>query len=296
MDNKQKSLKQLFLPIFIEVLFFMLVGSIDTLMLSTVGDKKVGAVGAANTYLGVFTISFSVISTGVMAVMTQYIGAGKNGVARQAKNIGIVFNGIIGGALSVLFLFWARPVLIALGIAGTLLNDATTYMTIVGGTAVFTALTPIFTSYLRSFGYTKEPLITNVLANVMNVILNSVFLFVFDYGVAGVAAATAISRGIGLLFAFVMCRCKIKIEKNAETISRVQVCKNILQVGIPSALESALYNVAMAIVMKFLNEMSDDGIYVTARSYASQIKMFSYCAGLALANANAIIVGWRIGE
>ena len=296
MDNKQKSLKQLFLPIFIEVLFFMLVGSVDTLMLSTVGDKKVGAVGAANTYLGVFTISFSVISTGVMAVMTQYIGAGKNGVARQAKNIGIVFNGVIGGAMSVLFLFWAKPVLNALGIAGTLINDATTYMTIVGGTAVFTALTPIFTSYLRSFGYTKEPLITNVLANVMNVILNSIFLFVFDYGVAGVAAATAISRGIGLLFAFIMCRCKIKIEKNAETISRVQVCKNILQVGIPSALESALYNVAMALVMKFLNQMSDDGIYVTARSYASQITMFSYCAGVALANANAIIVGWRIGE
>ena len=49
-------------------------------------------------------------------------------------------------------------------------------------------------------------------------------------------------------------------------------------------------------VMKFLNEMSDDGIYVTARSYASQITMFSYCAGVALANANAIIVGWRIGE
>ena len=52
----------------------------------------------------------------------------------------------------------------------------------------------------------------------------------------------------------------------------------------------------MAIVMKFLNEMSDDGIYVTAKSYASQITMFSYCAGVALANANAIIVGWRIGE
>ena len=48
--------------------------------------------------------------------------------------------------------------------------------------------------------------------------------------------------------------------------------------------------------MKFLNEMSEDGIYVTAKSYASQITMFSYCAGVALSNANAIIVGWRIGE
>ena len=107
LDNRQKGLKQLFFPIFIEVLFFMLVGSVDTLMLSTIGDSEVGAVGAANTYLGVFTISFSVISTGVMAVMTQYIGAGKNGVARQARNLGVIFNGIIGGIFSVMFLFFS---------------------------------------------------------------------------------------------------------------------------------------------------------------------------------------------
>lgn len=296
MDNRQKGLRQLFLPIFIEVLFFMLVGSVDTLMLSTVGDDKVGAVGAANTYLSVFTISFSVISTGVMAVMTQYIGAGKNGVARQARNLGVLFNGILGITLSVLFLFWAGPVLELLGIAGSLLPHATTYMRIVGGTAVFTALTPVMTSYLRAFGYTKEPLMVNVVANVLNVILNSVFLFVCDMDVMGVALATAISRGVGLLLSVIMCLRKIKIEKDAETIGNVIVCKNILQVGLPAAMESALYNVAMAIVMKFLNEMSEDGIYVTAKSYASQITMFSYCAGVALANANAIIVGWRIGE
>ena len=129
-----------------------------------------------------------------------------------------------------------------------------------------------------------------------NIILNSIFLFVLDYGVAGVAMATAISRGVGLLFAIIMCMKKIKVPRDAEKVSVGTVCRNILQVGVPSALESALYNVAMAIVMKFLNEMSEDGIYVTAKSYASQITMFSYCAGVALANANAIIVGWRIGE
>ena len=296
LENRQKGLRQLFFPIFIEVLFFMLVGSIDTLMLSSVGDDKVGAVGAANTYLSVFTISFSVISTGVMAVMTQYIGADKNGVARQAKNIGVIFNGIVGGVLSLVLLFWSEPVLQVLGTADSLLPYATVYMRIVGGTSILTALTPIFTSYLRAFGYTREPLITNVTANVLNIILNSVFLFVLDYGVAGVAMATAISRGVGLLFAIIMCVKKIKIPKEAEKIGVSTVCKNILQVGVPSALESALYNVAMAIVMKFLNEMSEDGIYVTAKSYASQITMFSYCAGVALSNANAIIVGWRIGE
>ncbi len=296
MDNRQKGLRELFFPIFIEVLFFMLVGSIDTLMLSNVGDDKVGAVGAANTYLGVFTISFSVISTGVMAVMTQYIGSGKNGVARQARNIGVIFNGVIGGGLSILLMFWSGPILKVLGVADGLLPYATTYMRIVGGTSILTALTPIVTSYLRAFGFTKEPLITNVTANVLNIILNSIFLFVCGWGVAGVAIATAISRGVGLIIGILMCIRKIKIPKDAETISNAIVCKNILQVGIPSAMESALYNVAMAIVMKFLNEMSDDGIYVTAKSYANQITMFSYCAGVALASANAIIVGWRIGE
>lgn len=296
LDNRQKGLRQLFFPIFIEVLFFMLVGSVDTLMLSTIGDDKVGAVGAANTYLSVFTISFSVISTGVMAVMTQFIGAGKNGVAKQAKNIGIVFNGIIGGVFSVMFLFFSEPILARLGTADKLLHNATIYMCIVGGTSIFTALTPVITAYLRAFGFTKEPLIVNVVANVLNVILNSIFLFVCNWGVTGVALATAISRMVGLGLGIWMCLGKIKVEKDAETISNLTVCKNILQVGFPSAMESALYNIAMAIVMKFLNQMSDDGIYVTAKSYASQITMFSYCAGVALANANAIIVGWRIGE
>ncbi len=295
-ENRQKSLKQLFFPIFIEVLFFMLVGSVDTLMLSTVGDDKVGAVGAANTYLSVFTISFSIISTGMMAVMTQYIGADKNGVARQAKNIGVIFNGIIGGVLSFALLFFSEPILKLLGIADSLRDDAVLYMCIVGGTSVFTALTPIFTYYLRAFGFTKEPLLATVTANVMNIVLNSIFLFVCHWGVFGVALATAISRLAGLLFAIMMCAKRIHIEKDAETIETSLVCKKILQVGLPSALESALYNVAMAIVMKFLNMMSEDGIYVTAKSYASQITMFSYCAGVALANANAIIAGWRIGE
>lgn len=274
----------------------MLVGSVDTLMLSTIGDDKVGAVGAANTYLSVFTISFSVISTGVMAVMTQYIGAGKNGVARQARNIGVIFNGVIGGILSLVLLFFSEPILRVLGTADKLLEHATIYMCIVGGTSIFTALTPVVTSYLRAFGYAKEPLVVNVTANILNVLLNSIFLFICNWGVAGVALATAISRAVGLLFGIIMCIRKIKIPKDAETISNATVCKNILQVGVPSALESALYNVAMAIVMKFLNEMSEDGIYVTAKSYASQITMFSYCAGVALSNANAIIVGWRIGE
>lgn len=65
--------------------------------------------------------------------------------------------------------------------------------------------------------------------------------------------------------------------------------------GLPSALETALYNIAITITIHFLNQMDENGINVTARSFAMQITNFSYFIGAALAQVNAIMTGWRIG-
>ncbi len=51
----------------------------------------------------------------------------------------------------------------------------------------------------------------------------------------------------------------------------------------------------MTFIVRFMNQMDVDGMNVTARSYAVQIANFSYCVGAALAQANAIMTGWRIG-
>ena len=96
MAAERKTLTQLSVPICLETLFYMLSGMVDTLMLSSVSDQAVGAVGTANTYIGMFIIMFSVISTGMMAVMTQNIGAGKPGVAYQARQLGLTFNITLG--------------------------------------------------------------------------------------------------------------------------------------------------------------------------------------------------------
>ena len=71
MPKKKYGVLPLFFPIFMELLFSMLTGAVDTLMLATEGDQAVGAVGTANTYIGLFLILFSIISSGMMAVMTQ---------------------------------------------------------------------------------------------------------------------------------------------------------------------------------------------------------------------------------
>lgn len=110
----KKSLLTLFVPIYIEILFFMMAGMVDTLMLSTIGDQAVGAVGTANTYISMFILMFSIVSTGMMAVMTQNIGAGKNGIACHAKNIGVIFNLTIGIPISIVLFFSAENCLFRL--------------------------------------------------------------------------------------------------------------------------------------------------------------------------------------
>ena len=160
----------------------------------------------------------------------------------------------------------------------------------------FNALIPIFSSYLRAFGYTKQPLIATLIANAVNLCLNAVFLFGLNAGVAGVAAATVFSRILNLGIVIVASKILVKAKEDSERLKNMEVFAQIIKVGLPSALETALYNVAMTLTIRFLNQMDEFGFHVTARAYAAQIANFSYCAGAALAQANAIMTGWRIGE
>ena len=295
MSVERKTLTQLFVPICFETLFYMLSGMVDTLMLSSVSDQAVGAVGTANTYIGVFIIMFGVISSGMVAVMTQNIGAGRPGIAYQARQLGLAFNAVIGVLMSVFLALLSGSMLRIVSIAPALMEPAETYLKIVGGACFLNALIPIFSSYLRVFGYTKHSLIGTIVGNVLNIVLNSIFLFVLDWGVMGVAVATVISRVVNLIIVAAMGAVLIKAKQSPDRLPAGRILGQIIKIGFPSACETALYNVAMTLIVRYMNQMDTDGMNVTARSYTMQIANFSYCIGAALAQANAIMTGWRIG-
>ena len=120
MAAERKTLTQLSVPIGLETLFYMLSGMVDTLMLSSVSDQAVGAVGTANTYIGVFIIMFGVISSGMIAVMSQNIGAGRPGIAYQARQLGLIFNALIGIVMSVILATFSGGILRIVSIAPAL--------------------------------------------------------------------------------------------------------------------------------------------------------------------------------
>lgn len=296
MEQNRKTLGQLFVPICFETFFYMMAGMVDTLMLSSVSDQAVGAVGTANTYIGMFIIMFSVISNGMLAVMTQNIGAGKPGIAYQARQLGSTFNAVLGILLGVLLFFFGGNILGIVGIADSLRAPAESYLQIVGGCCFLNALIPIFAGYLRAFGFMHQSLIATIIANILNLILNAVFLFIFEMGVVGVATATVISKLVNLAIVFIASHKLVKAKEDPHRLPKREVFKQIVKIGFPSALETALYNIAMTLMIRFLNQMDPDGLNVTARSYTSQITNFSYSIGAALAGANAILTGWRVGS
>lgn len=293
--TERKKLHQLFFPIFFEVLFMMLAGMVDTLMLSSEGDSVVGAVGTANTYVGLFIIMFSIISSGMVAVMTQFIGANRPGVARQALKVGLIFNAAVGIVITAILIFGAGPILNAVGIAKDLEAPAKIYLQTIGMFCICNALTPIVSSYLRSFGHTTPTLVATLVANGLNVILNAVFLFVMNWGVFGVALATGISRLVNLVWIVVAAKRCIKPATDDNPPENKEIFGKIIRVGLPAAMETMFYNLAITLVISMLNRMDDTGAQVTARAYALQISNFSYCVSAALANANAILVGWHLG-
>ena len=292
--KRKNSLIRLFIPIYFETLLLMAAGIVDTLMLSSVPDG-VGAAGTANTYIGMFFILLNVISCGMMAVITQNIGAGKPGIAYQARQIALILNAIVGFLLAGFLILLAKPVLQWLSTSPALLPLAANYMRIVAVGYFFDAITTIMCAYLRAFKHYRQPFAAIIAGNILNIGLNALFLYGFGWGINGVAAATVIGKLFALILVLILGHFAIKSREFKERTEWKTILKQILKIGFPAAIESISYAIAMAVAMAFVNEMDPAGFNATAKSYTTQISNFSYCAAFALAQANCYFVGWRIG-
>lgn len=285
---------QLFWPVLLESLFGTFMGTIDTWMMASLGDKAVGAVGTANAYLNLLIFMFNIVAVGVPAVMAQYVGAGRYHSAHQARHAGLLMNGGFGLLSSLLILFFARPILELLGIAAELADYATTYFRIIGGTCVINALTPIFSAHLRSFGHTRKPFLAALASSFVDVGLNAVAIFVLHAGVKGVAIATVLARLVNLGLVMGWSVFLSRSQQSRDSTPLTLILRQILKIGIPPTIENIAYNVSVTILISFLNQMDPTGFHATARSYTLQIMNFAGCASTAFSTANCIIVGWNV--
>lgn len=297
---KQLKLFNLAWPIFVETALFMLLGFVDVFVLSKYDDLAASSVNTANQAVSIVTIVFTVISGASAVLISQYLGAKKNENASRIAALSITFNLAIGVVISLILVLFNRQILGFIGAKGELLKFSSQYLSIVGGFIFLQAVMGAMSVIIRNHGLTQISMFVTVGMNIVNTGLDIIFVLGLfglpKMGVAGVAIATTFSRIAGVivlgtvLFKKVE---KISIFKLLSPFPKSDL-KDIFKIGIPSALETFLYNMSQLVITSLvLNFLTEEELIT--KTYVQNITMFFYIFAVSIAQASQIITGHLVG-
>jgi len=298
-ESKQFNLFLLTWPIFLEIFLFMLMGIVDTFMLSSISDDAVSGVGASNQFLHVAILILEVIGNGASIVVAQYIGSRKFIEAARISALAVTLNLLVGIVISVSFVAVSGHMLELLNLQGDILVYAESYLKIVGGMIFLQAIINSVAAIIRVHGFTKEAMLVSLGMNVIHIIGNYILIFgKFGFpqmGVEGAAISTVISRALALIvFFWLLYRVMaIRIEFNYYFSLSKKYVMNILKIGVPSALEQVMYQGCQIMFLFYATFLG--GAAMAARQYAANISMFTYLFAFAIGTGTAIIVGRLVG-
>ncbi len=298
MVRESKSLFQLSWPIYIELLFFMLMGVADTLMLSQYSDLSVAAVGNAQRITSLFTVLLNVVAIGVGVVVSQYLGAQKEADAKMAIKSGLYSNTLIALVLVVIIQIFGRSIFHLINTDAEIFDASLLYLRIFSLGLLFIAMTQASGAGFKSFGQTKLLMVIVGVSNVLNVILNAFIIFglwIFpELGETGAAISSVISKAAGLTIALIFLYKRLGVHPFFLRFQPMAVhFVKIIKIGLPSALEAFVYQFTQVILLSFINII---GTYaLTAHVYIQNMMMPVLVFALALAQGNQVIVGWRVG-
>ncbi|WP_425270631.1 MATE family efflux transporter [Paenibacillus helianthi] len=297
--HQEFNLIKLTWPIFLELFLFMLMGSVDTFMISSVSDDAVSGVGAANQIITMAILVLSVIGNGAAIVVSQYLGSRRPKEAAEVTGNAITLNLAVGIILSTALLFFGGSLLGALNVTGDILVHAKVYIHIVGGGIFLQALLNALATTIRTHGFTKQTMMVSLLMNLIHVAGN--YLLIFGHfglpalGVQGAAISTVASRLICLILFFLLLYriMEVRVKWTYYIHLSKKYVMQILKIGIPSAFESVIYQSCQLIFTLYITYLGAEAM--ATRQYALNISSYIFLFSVAVSMGTSIIVGHLVG-
>lgn len=286
-------------PIFIETLLILMLGVVDTLMLSHYSDNSVAAVGIVNQLLNMVFLLFNVTTTGTAVMCALYFGAKENKNFVQVIGTSLLFNAGVGLIISLALILFGSQMLKLMDIRPDLMPDAVVYMRIVGGFGFFQAISYTISAVLRAANKPNYAMQVIFLINILNIVGNYSLIFGhFGFpalGVEGAAISTSICRGIAMILLFTVLFKRLVHRMPMEYFRPFpfQKLKSVLKVGLPSAGEQISYDASQVAIVYFINMLGNE--VLAARVYVMNIVIIGYIFSLSIAQATAICTGNLIG-
>lgn len=183
-------------PVMIVITLHTLFGIVDLKFISYLGTVPTAGAVLATSLLEVVLVMSSLISAGTMAIASRSIGAENKEEYVEVSKQSIIFSMIFGLLVYTLVILFKYPLLAIFNGTQEAISYAVEYLNIVFITIPVNFVTAVLVSILQARGDTKNPMIALVVANGLNILLDWLFIMVFNWGVQGAAAATL----LGILF------------------------------------------------------------------------------------------------
>ena len=299
-DDFYRQIFKLAIPIIIQNLLSAAVNSADVIMLNYVGQSSISAVSLAANYSSILFMVYYGLGTGASLLCSQY--SGKNNLQAIHAVEGIALRFSVGISILVALiafmmpqrmmqLFTADPELITIG---------SSYLRVMGITYICWGISEIYLAVLRSIGRVTISMVLNVLAFVLNIFLNAVFIFGLfgapKLGATGVAIATALSRLVQLLACVIVSILSKDVKLNpAYMFLRSKVLfHDFIRLSLPALGNDLSWSVAFSMYSVILGHLGTDA--VAANSLVIVVRNIGSVFCFAIASAGTILLGQIMGK
>lgn len=243
------------------------------------GSVYLAAVGATATLVNLFLNLFLGLSMGSGVVVAKHIGAGDGASVHRAVHTAMLLALLSGIGIGILGLCVSKTALNLMGTPPEVINLSALYL------RIFFLGTPanmIFNygaSILRATGDSKRPLYILTVTGILNVILNLVFVIIFNMNVVGVALATIISQYVS---AFCVLYILLNINSNIHlSLKKMRFYKDelrdIIRIGIPAGLQGSLFSLSNVVIQSSINSFGPAAIAGNTASGNIDSVMFTVC-------------------
>ena len=268
-----------YVPLMLSGILQLLFNAADIIVVGRfAGDEALAAVGSTGSLINLLVNVFIGLSVGTNVLVAGYYGAKKEKELSDMVHTAVMTSIVSGVILVFLGLFLAKPALHIMATPDNVIKQATLYMQIyfVGMPAMMAY--NFGSAVLRAIGDTKRPLYYLLIAGVINVVLNLIFVIVFHMGVAGVATATVISQVVS---AILVLRCLMLSDSDYKlNLKELRIVPDkllkMVQIGVPAGLQGALFSISNVLIQYSVNSFGS--VAMAGNTAASNIEGFVYTA------------------
>ena len=265
----RRALWMLLIPLIIEQMLNSLMGMVDTLMVSRVGAEAISAVSLVDSINNLVLQVFAAMAAGAAIICSQYLGRkDEKGCNDAAKQI-VLTVVVISSVIMIIGVGFRKPLLHLIfgSVEEAVMTNAQMYFLITALSYPFIALFQAGAAFYRACGNSKFTMKTALIANVANIVGNTLFIFVLQMGAAGAAISTLISRALCAFVVFYALRkpgYAIQLKNYFSIRPDLNLIVKILAIGIPSGIENGMFQFGKLAIQSTVSSLGTAAIAAQA--------------------------------